>query len=389
MDWTLWVEWIIKAFVLVMAILTGFAYLTLYERRALARIQVRIGPNRAGPQGLLQPIADAVKLIFKEEFTPASADKLMFVLAPIVTVVPALVIAAVIPFGTQFTIPILNRVVTLYIAEINVGVLYLTAIASIAVYGIVLAGWSSNNKYAMLGGMRSSAQMISYELALGLCFVAAILLGNSMDLINIVEAQKTIWFAVLQPVGALIFMVTTLAEVNRAPFDMPEAEQELTAGYHSEYSGMKFALFFMAEYSKMIVISMIAATLYFGGYREFWFLQGTIFSVDYTWMLGSIQITNWFLGPIYLLLKVIVLLFFMIWVRATWPRIRYDRLMAFGWKVLLPLSIAVVFITALGILLAQQFGQIYIWTIPVLSILAGLITALLVNISLRRKVAHA
>ncbi len=399
MDWTMWLEWIIKSLILLLAILTGFAYLTLYERRALARIQVRVGPNRAGPQGLLQPMADAVKLIFKEELTPASADKVMFVLAPIVTVVPAMVIAAVIPFGTQFTLPILNRVVTLYVADINVGVLYLTAIASIAVYGIVLAGWSSNNKYAMLGGLRSSAQMISYELALGMCFVAAILLGNSMDLIDIVNAQKAIWFAVLQPVGALIFMITTLAEVNRAPFDMPEAEQELTAGYHSEYSGMKFALFFMAEYEKMIVISMIAATLYFGGYREFWFLQNTIFSVDYSWTLGSLHITNWFLGPIYLLLKVVVLLFFMIWVRATWPRIRYDRLMAFGWKVLLPLSIAVVFITALGIGLQLAYPinvQIFIWTIPVfilsipvLSIIAGLIAALLVNVSLRRKVANA
>jgi NADH-quinone oxidoreductase subunit H len=379
MDWTVWLEWLIKAVVMVMVLLTGFAYLTLYERRALARIQVRIGPNRAGWQGLLQPIADAVKLIFKEELTPARADKLIFVIAPIVTVVPAMIIAAVIPLGTQFTLPFFNRVIRLYVADINVGVLYLAAIASIAVYGIVLAGWSSNNKYAMLGGMRSTAQMISYELALGLCFVVAILLGNSMSLVDVVEAQKGMWFAVLQPVGALIFMVATLAEVNRAPFDMPEAEQELAAGYHTEYSGMKFALFFMAEYEKMIVICMIAATLYFGGYREFWFLKDTILSVDRTWWLG----------PIYLLLKVVVLLFFMIWVRATWPRIRYDRLMAFGWKVLLPLSIAVVFLTALGILLAAQFGSIYIWTIPALSIFAGLITVLLVNISLRRKVAHA
>ena len=375
----LWIEWIIKGFVLAFAILTGFAYLTLYERRALARIQVRIGPNRAGPQGLLQPLADAVKLIFKEEFTPARADKVLFVLAPIMTVVPALIIAAVIPFGTQFTVPFIDHPITLYVADINVGVLYLTAIASIAVYGIVLAGWSSNNKYAMLGGMRSAAQMISYELALGLCFVIAIMLGNSMSLTDIVNAQKDVWFAVLQPVGALIFLITTLAEVNRAPFDMPEAEQELAAGYHSEYSGMKFALFFMAEYSKMIVISMIAATLYFGGYREFWFLQGTILSVDHFWWLG----------PIYLLLKVIVLLFFMIWIRATWPRIRYDRLMAFGWKVLLPLSIVVVFLTAVGIVLAQQFGPTYLWFIPISSIIAGLIAALLVNISLRRKVARA
>ncbi len=389
MDWTIWVEWFIKAFVLIFILLTGFAYLTLYERRALARIQTRIGPNRAGPQGFFQPVADAVKLIFKEELTPAGADKILFVLAPIMTVVPAMIIAAVIPLGTQFTLPFLNIPITLYVADINVGVIYLTAIASIAVYGIVLAGWSSNNKYAMLGGMRSSAQMISYELALGICFVIAILLGNSMSLMDIVQAQKGIWFAVIQPVGALIFMVTTLAEVNRAPFDMPEAEQELAAGYHSEYSGMKFALFFMAEYEKMIVISMIAATLYFGGFREFWFLQGTIFSVDAIWKIGPWQFQAWFLGPIYLLLKVVVLLFFMIWIRATWPRIRYDRLMAFGWKVLLPLSLVLVFITALGILLANQFGAIYIWTIPVLSIIAGLITALLVNISLRRKVAYA
>jgi NADH-quinone oxidoreductase subunit H len=379
MDWALWLEWFIKAVVMLLVLLTGFAYLTLYERRALARIQVRIGPNRAGWQGLLQPIADAVKLMFKEELTPARTDKLIFILAPIVTVVPAMIIAAVIPLGTQFTLPFFNRVIKLYVADINVGVLYLTAIASIAVYGIVLAGWSSNNKYALLGGMRSTAQMISYELALGLCFVVAILLGNSMSLVDVVEAQKGMWFAVIQPVGALIFMVATLAEVNRAPFDMPEAEQELAAGYHTEYSGMKFALFFMAEYEKMIVICMIAATLYFGGYREFWFLKDTILSVD----------RSWWLGPIYLLLKVIVLLFFMIWVRATWPRIRYDRLMAFGWKVMLPLSIAVVFFTALGILLAAQFGAIYIWTIPVLSIIAGLITVLSVNISLRRKVANA
>ena len=303
----------------------------------------------------------------------------MFVIAPIVTVVPAMILAAVIPLGTQFTLPFANRVIKLYVADINVGVLYLAAIASIAVYGIVLAGWSSNNKYAILGGMRSSAQMISYELALGFCFVISILLGNSMSLVDIVEAQKGMWFAVLQPVGALIFMVATLAEVNRAPFDMPEAEQELAAGYHTEYSGMKFALFFMAEYEKMIVISMIAATLYFGGYREFWFLKDTFLSVDHTWWLG----------PIYLLLKVVVLLFFMIWVRATWPRIRYDRLMTFGWKVLLPLSVAVAFLTALGVLLAQQLGAIYIWTVPVLSIFAGLVTVLLVNISLRRKVAHA
>jgi len=375
MDWTIWVEWVVKGFVLCLILLTGFAYLTLYERRALARMQVRVGPNRAGYQGLLQPIADAVKLIFKEELTPAKVYKVVFVLAPVLTVVPSLVLAAVIPLGTSFTMG--GRVITLYVANLNVGVLYLTSIASIAVYGITLAGWSSNNKYAMLGGIRASAQMISYELSLGLCFAIAIVMGNSMNLAEIVDAQSGMWFAVIQPVGALIFLIVTLAEVNRAPFDMPEAEQELTAGFHAEYSGMKFALFFMAEYQKMIVISMIAATLFFGGYREFWFLKDTIFSVD----------RYWFLAPIYLLLKVVVLLFFMIWVRATWPRIRYDRLMAFGWKVLLPLSLVTVFITATGILLAQEFNNInyYIYGVPAVSIICAMVAVSFIFRSLRRK----
>lgn len=374
MDWTIWLEWILKGFILCLILLTGFAYLTLYERRALARMQIRVGPNRAGPQGLLQPIADAVKLIFKEELTPGRVYKVVFILAPVLTVVPSLILAAVIPLGTSFTM--FGREITLHVADINVGVLYLMSIASIAVYGIVLAGWSSNNKYAMLGGVRSSAQMISYELSLGLCFVIAILLGNSMNLNEIVNAQKDMWFAVIQPAGALVFMIVTLAEVNRAPFDMPEAEQELTAGYHAEYSGMKFALFFMAEYQKMIVICMIAATLFFGGYREFWFLKDTFLSVD----------RFWFLGPIYLLLKVVVLLFFMIWIRATWPRIRYDRLMAFGWKVLLPLSLILAFITATGILLAQELNnQLFFWSIPVLSIICVLVTVAFINRDLRRK----
>jgi NADH-quinone oxidoreductase subunit H len=374
MDWTIWLEWVIKGLVLCLVLLVGFAYLTWYERRALARIQVRVGPNRAGYQGLLQPIADAVKLIFKEELTPSRVYKAAFLLAPVLTVVPSLVLAAVIPLGTSFNL--FGREITLYVANLNVGVLYLTSIASIAVYGIVLAGWSSNNKYAMLGGVRATAQMISYELSLGLCFAIAVVLGNSMNLNEIVNAQKDMWFVVIQPVGAFVFLIVTLAEVNRAPFDMPEAEQELTAGYHSEYSGMKFALFFMAEYQKMIVISMIAATLFFGGYREIWFLKDTFLSVD----------RAWFLGPIYLLIKVIVLLFGMIWIRATWPRIRYDRLMSFGWKVLLPLSFVTAFITATGILLAQEFdNQLYLYAIPALSIVSALVAVVFIYRDLRRK----
>lgn len=372
MDWALILEWVIKSFILVMVLLTGFAYLTWYERKALSRMQVRYGPNRAGKFGLLQPIADAVKLIFKEELIPEQAEKALFILAPIVTVVPAVVITATVPWGPSFQA--FGRTINLYIANIDVGVLYVTAIASIAVYGIVLAGWSSNNKYAMLGGLRSTAQMVSYELALGLSFVAVILLSGSMNMLAIVEAQKNVWFAVLQPTGAVIFLIATLAELNRAPFDMPEAEQELTAGYHVEYSGMKFALFFMAEYTKMIAISAISATIFFGGYREFWFLKDTFLSVDRFALLG----------PIYMFLKIIVLLFGMIWARATLPRIRYDRLMSFGWKAMLPLSLAVVLVSAVGIALAQ-INPLFKWLIPVVSVVLGFLTIGLVDSSLRRK----
>ncbi len=352
-------EWVIKSLILIFIVLTGFAYTTYLERKELARMQVRIGPNRAGPWGLLQPVADGIKLIFKEELTPAEADRTLFVLSPIITVIPALVLMAVIPWGDTATLG--GREVTLYLADINVGVLYLAAISSIAVYGIVLAGWSSNNKYATLGGLRSSAQMISYELAMGLSFVLVILMADSMSLLDIVKAQAGMWFVFIQPVGALVLFITLLAEVNRAPFDMPEAEQELVAGYHTEYSGMKFALFFMAEYGKMIVVSAILATMFFGGY------------------LGpGVDRIPW-LGPLYLGLKIFVALFVMIWIRATFPRIRYDRLMAFGWKVLLPLALALVFITALGIMLEQM------WLVTVLSLAAGAVATLMVNRALRRK----
>jgi len=343
MDATLLLEWVIKSLLVIFSLLGGFAYLTLYERKALARIQMRIGPNRAGPWGTLQPVADGIKLIFKEELVPANSDKLMFILAPIITVIPALIIMAVIPFGD--TVEVFGRQISLVIADINVGVLYIMAVASISVYGIVLAGWASNNKYAMMGSIRSSAQMISYELALGVAFIGPILMAGSMSMGDIVAQQQKLWFVFYQPVGAFVFWIATLAEVNRAPFDMPEAEQELTAGYHTEYSGMKFALFFMAEYIKMIAISAIAATLFFGGYR------GPFIDV-YPW-----------LGPIYLFLKVAILLFGMIWVRATLPRIRYDRLMAFGWKLLFPLGLMNVFITAIGIV-AMDTWNVSIWFVP-------------------------
>lgn len=334
MDAGMIIEWIIKSIFLILFMTAGFAYVTLLERRVLARMQVRIGPNRVGKFGLLQPIADAVKLITKEELIPAGADKLMFVLAPVITVIPALIITGVIPWGTS--VNLFGREIALSIANVNIGVLYIMAVTSISVYGITLAGWSSNNKYAMFGGLRSTAQMISYELALGLSLVGPILLAGSMNVMDIVQAQKTLPFILLQPAGFIIYFMASLAEINRAPFDMPEAEQELTAGYHTEYSSMKFALFFMAEYIKMIAVGMIGSTMFLGGF------QGP-FVDQLPW-----------LGPIYLLIKVFIWLFVDIWIRATLPRIRYDKLMALGWKVMYPIALLNVFITGILVVLTTK-----------------------------------
>jgi len=334
-------EWVIKGAVVAVICLIGFAYTTYYERRFLARIQVRIGPNRAGPWGLLQPVADGVKLIFKEELIPSKAYKFAFMLAPVLTMAPAIIVMGVVPWGTEANF--FGRTIELGISNnLNVGVLYILSVTSIAVYGIVLAGWSSNNKYAMLGGLRSTAQMISYELALGLSFLPPIMLAGSLSMGNIVQAQigafprsfalaelKNLWYFVpLIPTG-ILFFIAVLAEVNRAPFDMPEAEQELVAGYHTEYSGMKFALFFMGEYVKMFSMSAVFSTIFLGGYA------GPF--------VGQVP----WLGPVYLLLKIIFCLGLMIWIRGTLPRFRYDRLMYFGWKFMLPASLINIVITAL------------------------------------------
>jgi NADH-quinone oxidoreductase subunit H len=333
MDLALLLEWLIKAIILIVVLLTGFAYTTYMERKFLARFQSRYGPNRAGPLGLLQPVADAFKLIFKEELIPAKADKLIFITAPIVTAVPAWILLAVVPFGG--TVSLFGRPIDLSVAgNVNTGILYISAVASISVYGIVLAGWSSNNKYATMGGIRSTAQMISYELALGLGFVGPILMAGSMSLNEIVQTQGRVgWFALWQPIGFVVLLLAMLAEINRSPFDMPEAEQELTAGYHTEYSGMKFALFMLTEYTKMIVVSVLAATLYLGGYD-----------------IPFISNEGW-LGPVALFVKVLILMYGIIWVRATTPRFRYDKLMAFGWKILLPVALFSVFLTAMLVIL--------------------------------------
>lgn len=328
------IEALIKSALMVFVLATAFAYLTLAERKIAAFIQVRKGPNRVGPWGLLQPAADGIKLLFKEEMVPAGADKVLFFLAPILTMVPAMVIMAVVPIGPD--IELFGRSVRLGISDLNVGLLYILSVASVAVYGIVLAGWSSANKYSLLGGLRASAQMISYEIALGLSIMGPILLAGTMSLQGIITAQQdSIWYVALQPVAALVFFLAGLAEVNRAPFDMPEAEQELTAGYFTEYSGMKFSLFFMGEYIKMVAVSAIATTLFFGGY------------------LGPFVEQLPWLGILYFTIKTGSLLFVMIWIRLTLPRLRYDQLMAFGWKVLLPVSLANVVVTATVIVLGD------------------------------------
>ncbi len=344
MDTGLYIEWLIKSVIILLAMTGGFAYVTLFERRVLAKIQDRIGPNRAGPFGSLQPVADGIKLIFKEELIPDKADRIIFILAPVITVIPALIITAVVPWGRVIPAEVFGRPIPLYLADLNIGVLYIMAVTSISVYGITLAGWSSNNKYATLGGLRSTAQMISYEIAMGFSFIVPILLAGSMSLVAIVEAQRNIWFIFLQPAAGLILFISMLAETNRAPFDMPEAEQELTAGYHTEYSGMKFALFFMAEYIKIIAVSMIFASLFLGGY--YLPFQGALEAA-----VPALILPLTFLGPVILFAKVVFLLFLFVWIRSTLPRIRYDRLMAFGWKVTFPLALLSVLLTAAALTL--------------------------------------
>ena len=345
------VPWtIIFILLLTFIILTAFAYTTLLERKVIGWIQQRIGPNRVGPMGLLQPLADAIKLIFKEDIIPAQADKAVYYLAPMLKVVPVLLIFAVVPWGPDILIPWFDGIwyqVSLTIADINVGILWVLAVTSLATYGVVLAGWSSNNKYAMLGGLRASAQMISYELSLGLAMAVPIMIVGSMNLTDIVNAQGNVWewFVFHNPLAAGILVLTLFAEVSRAPFDLVEAEQELTAGFMTEYSGMKFAMFMMAEYLGMIAVAIIAVSMYFGGFN--------LIPVD------AIPIA----GPLNLAIKVVAMLFFFIWVRATLPRIRYDRLMSFGWKVLLPLSIVAVAWTAIAIVIGDVANSSTVYTI--------------------------
>jgi NADH-quinone oxidoreductase subunit H len=325
---------LIKIVILLNALLVAVTYMVLLERKVIAWVQSRLGPMRVGPYGVLQPIADAVKLMIKEDITPTRADKWVFTAAPIIALVPALVVFAVIPFGPSITL--FGRTVPLYIADINVGLLYIVSVASIGVYGLILAGYASNSKYPLLASLRASAQLISYEVAVTMTLVSLILMAGTLSMVGIVEAQRQagLWFFFVQPVAFVIFFIGGLAETNRAPFDLPEAEQELTGGFHTEYSGMRFALFFLAEYANMIVVSSVATTLFFGGWlRPFPNVEALAF-LDF--------IPGW----IWFLLKTFVFLYLFLWIRATLPRYRYDQLMRLGWKVLIPIAIANVIVTA-------------------------------------------
>ena len=320
---------LIKVLVAFGALLLIAAYMSWMERRVFALVQVRYGPNRVGPFGLLQPIADGIKLMFKETIVPSQADKPIYFLAPALTLIPALVAFAVVPFGDSVTL--FGRKIDLLIADVNVGILFIFALSGMGVYGVVLGAWASNSKYPLLGGLRSAAQLISYELSLGMSLLGVVMIAGSLSLKDIVNAQADIPFILLQPVGFLLFVVCMIAETNRAPFDLPEAESELTGGFHTEYSSMNFAVYFLAEYCNMITLSAVAATFFLGGWRG-----------------PLLPPVVWFL------IKVLAFMFFFMWLRATTPRLRYDQLMAFGWKVLLPLSILNLVATAAVLVLLDS-----------------------------------
>src|SRR5215475_7022716 len=332
---------LLKILIVLNATLVGVTYMVLLERKVIAWAQSRLGPMRVGPYGVLQPIADAIKLMLKEDITPVKADRWVFTAAPIISMVPALIVYAVIPFGP--TVRMFGRDISLYITDINVGLLYIVSIASVGVYGIILAGYASNSKYPLLASLRASAQLISYEVAVTLTLVSVILMAGTLSMVGIVRAQEAghVWFAFVQPIAFGIFFIGGLAETNRAPFDLPEAEQELTGGFHTEYSGMRFALFFLAEYANMIVVSSVATTLFLGGWLPPFPNTAALHFLYY--------IPSW----IWFFVKSFAFLYLFVWIRATLPRYRYDQLMRLGWKFLIPLAIVNLLATGLVKVLVQ------------------------------------
>lgn len=334
-DQPIWLDFTV-AFVIMNVLLIGMAYMTYYERKVLAAMQDRMGPMRTGPKGLLQPIADGIKLLGKEDLIPGSADKVVFYFAPLVVFITAIVGVAVIPFGG--TVNMFGRDVNLFIADLNVGALFLLAVGGIGVYGIILGAYASANRFSLLGGLRSAAQVVSYELVLGLSLVGIFILSGSLSLRDIMaDQQRTLeigplnvenWYVLSQPLAFVIFMIAAVAETNRAPFDLPEAETELVSGFHTEYSAFRFSFYFLGEYIAMIVVSLFASTLFLGGTS------------------GPGSDKYWGLGVVYIALKAIIFLFFYIWLRGTLPRFRYDQLMGIAWKVLLPLVFLNIIATA-------------------------------------------
>jgi NADH-quinone oxidoreductase subunit H len=323
---------LVKIVVILGALIMIAAYMTFFERKLLAYIQIRIGPNRVWPRGWLQPIADSLKLFVKEDVIPARAQKFVFLLGPVLIIVPALVVFSVIPFGPTE----LWR-----LTDVNVGLLLVLGISSVGIYGIILGGWASNNKFSLMGGMRSAAQLISYEVPMGFAVVTVVLMANTLSLVGIVEAQRAagIWYFVPGIVAFFIYFVCGVAETNRNPFDLPEAESELVAGFHTEYSGMKFAFYFLAEYANMVVVSSVATVLFFGGWlRPFPSVAALAF-------LDVVPPVVWFL------LKMGAFLFCYIWFRGTFPRYRFDQLMALGWKVFIPISLVNLMVVGLAVLL--------------------------------------
>ena len=317
---------LLKLLVVLVALLLLAAYLIYVERRLLGFMQMRLGPNRAGPQGLLQPFADVVKLLTKEDFVPAGADRVIFLYAPAVVAASALLIFAVVPFARGWTFR--GQEIPGVISDLNVGLLFVLALSSLGVYGVALGGWASNSKFSLLGAIRGAAQMISYEVSLGLSLVPVVMLAHSFSLVEIVRSQERLPFLILQPLAFLIFFISSVAEMKRIPFDIPEAENELVAGYHTEYSGMRFGFYFLGEYVTMVTLGALVAVFFLGGWR------------------GP------FLPPLFwFLIKVSLVVFTIIWIRATYPRLRYDQLMEFGWKILIPLALLNIIITG-GAMLA-------------------------------------
>ena len=339
---------LIKIVVVLIVVLTTVAFLTLAERKVLSWMQDRMGPMEVGPYGILQPLADGLKLFFKEDIIPAGANWALFSLAPILSLVPALIGFAVIPYGPNKEVELFGYTFKPFvITDINIGILYILAFASIGAYGVILGGWASNNKYSLLGGLRAAAQVISYELNIGLAIIGVLILSGSLSMVKIAEAQAGgFWhwyiFGGLQLIGFVVYLISAVAETNRLPFDLAEAESELVAGWMTEYSGMRFAFFFMAEYTNMVLVSCVAAVLFFGGWQAPY--PGTLLPENLAWIEGIFWFT----------VKVFFFLFMFFWLRATLPRLRYDQLMRFGWKVMLPLALANVVLTAIGVYLIRQ-----------------------------------